>query len=287
MQHHGWLKKRSSGKIKSWRRFTLRVFYTLHSSFSLSFLLVHSSVRRYVLVDSTASLYYFDHECTSIENKNKIKGTRHLTSFFANVGALQNNLPKSSDVDRAFMFVTSDSRKPMMLVVADTIEEKNKWIEFLTDLFMREKLFDLQFLRESMFCNPSRQISSQLHYFPNQSTPFTIRRVNFPVNIFVMICLFVGDVHEAVSMKFVCRGWNACWKLFEPKILHWLVRFGQVEAGYRWKFWCHQLNITHGIDKASFARLIEQSTEFNQYEITKDVNRAFGTSTGKRMIERR
>lgn len=184
------------------------------------------------------------------------------------------------------MFVTSDPRKPMMLVVAETVEEKHQWIEYLTNLFMREKLFDLQFLRESMFCNSSRQgflSISSLH----QPSPFTIRGRNLPVRIFAIITLYIGDVSEATSMKFVCRGWNECWKLCHPKLLHWLVRFGRVEPGYRWKFWCHQLNITHGIERANFSQLVDQSTEFNRYEITKDVNRAFGTSTGKRMIERR
>jgi hypothetical protein len=276
MEACGWLKKRSSGKIISWRRFALY--------FSPDFISSSSSSRRYVVVDQSATLKYYDRECSTSEERNKFRGTRQLTSFFANVGALQKNLPKSSDVDRAFMFVTSDPRKPMMLVVAESIEEKFRWIEFLTELFLKEKLFDLNFLKESMFYSPSHQFTLPSLQKPS---PFSVREINFPLQVYALISLFLGDVREVVALNYVCRGWNQSWKLSQPKLLHFLVRFGQVETNYRWSFWCHQLCISQWLDKDEFSQLIEQSTEFNQYEITKDVNRAFGTSTGKRMIERR
>jgi hypothetical protein len=239
-----------------------------------------------VIVDHKATLKYYERECLTPEDRDKHRGSRQLTSFFANVGALQKDLPKSSDVDRAFMFVTSDPRKPMMLVVAESIEEKLRWIEFLTELFLKEKLFDLTFLKESMFLSPSSQITLPLP-LTHAPSPFSVQNISLPLQVYVLISLFLGDVREVASLNFVCRGWNESWRLCQPKLLHWLVRFGQVETNYRWNFWCNQLGISQWVEKDQFSGLVEQSSEFNRYEITKDVNRAFGTSTGKRMIERR
>lgn len=200
------------------------------------------------------------------------------------------------------MFVTSDSRKPMVLVVAESFEEKQKWINFLNDLFFKEKLSDFHFLKESMYftynitsqLKPSSSSTSSSSTSSTTTTTVSQNNITFhinsyelPLNCYLLISLYIGDVSKVVSLNFVCRNWNNIWKVCQPNLMSWLIRFGQVQPGYRWIFWCSLLNITHGIEKEEFHSLIERATDFNKYEITKDVNRAFGTSTGKRMTERR
>jgi hypothetical protein len=185
------------------------------------------------------------------------------------------------------MFVTSDPRKSMMLVVADTSEEKSQWLQFLTDLFLREKLFDLCFLKVSMFVPPQRQHELNLDSV-SRSSPFSIRDTVIPLSLYVSIALFVGDLSEVVAMSRVCRGWHESWALCQPRLLRWVVRGGGIGSWCRWAVWCHQLQVeASGVSVDELNTLATQSSEFNRYEIAKDVNRAYGTSTGKRMIERR
>jgi hypothetical protein len=185
------------------------------------------------------------------------------------------------------MFVTSDPSKSMMLVVADTAEEKARWLHFLTDLFLREKLFDLSFLKESLFVAPLRQHGLAIEALSRPS-PFSVHGIALPLPLYALIALFVGDLSEVVAMTRVSRAWHESWTLCQPKLLQWLVRAGGIGSWYRWAFWCDQLEITvHGVSTDQLSALAAESSDFNRYEIAKDVNRAFGTSTGKRMIERR
>ena len=302
MEISGWLKKRSSGKFKSWNRsfFSPSLFYCLIPSYycfyfppsSLTSISLFSLLfRRYFVLNQSGILKYYDHKVTSQIN-DKSKRIYTLTNFFTNVGAFERNIPHFSDINWAFMFVTSDSIKPMLLVIAESIEEKNKWITFLNDLFLKEKLTDLYFLKESMYYNSfssSNSLNSSLKILSSQlkNQSFNIQRFSFPLNCYHLISLFIGDIYEVTTLNFVCKNWNHVWKVSQPFLTNWLIRYGHVQPCYRWGFWCSLLQIQQGIDKEEFHSLIESATEFNKYEIIKDVNRAFGTSTGKRMIERR
>lgn len=259
MELSGWLHKRSSGRVKSWKR-------------------------RYFIFNQEGVLYYYSKEPS--ENSSKLKGSLQITSFSDNVGSLKRKIPKQFDPKNAIVLTTTHPGKQIFLVVAESAEQKQHWLTGLDTCFQPERSLDI-----------SAILSSQTDYYGNIFDIDDILLDNDDVNcehgflppvVQRRIACFIGDIHDVVRLSGVSKTcYHSLRYSSRSKMWMWLVRHGALQERRRWKFWCHVMNSERPTNRDEFNRLIREASVFNKYEIDKDVNRAFGVSVSKRVTERR
>lgn len=259
MEIRGWLFKRSSGRVKSWKR-------------------------RYFVLDQNCVLQYFS--CDPVEKEAKFKGSLQITSFVDNAGPLKKKIPRQHSESNAILFTTTDPNKQLFLVVTESSSDKDMWISQMNKLFLPERTLDLSRILSQSSINYGSRFDMQ--EIVTDSNGFADIDKLLPSNVHKLIACFLGDIQQVALLSGVSKEWRSSLHLdLNSKLWTWLVRQGTVKERNRWKFWCLAIGAPSAADRTEFNELIQSASTFNKYEIEKDVNRAFGVSISKRMTDRR
>ena len=267
MELRGWLHKRSSGAVKSWKR-------------------------RFFICDKDCVLRYYKNDPDV--HPSDPKGTLQITSFSDNAGRLQKKIPRQFDPNNSLLFTTTDSNKQWFLVVAETVEDKIYWTNGMTALFQPELSLDISSILSSTSTNYGcrfdlTEIINHTDEPGNSSSSEAMPTVLcLPPQAHRLIACCIGDLRSVCLLSMVSKSWHSSLKCKARSVLWtWLVRQGSLTNCTRWRFWRHVIGAHEKIGTDRFNDLIHTATAFNKYEIEKDVNRAFGVSVSKRMTERR
>jgi len=245
---------------------------------------VKSWKRRFFTLDKHCTLRYFDND-PQVTASYKLKGSLHITNYSQNVNS--SKIPRLYDSQFAFSVTTTDPKKAMMIMVADSLEEKMKWLEDFSKCLRREAALDMSNIMDTMIVNGKQDCLENLLRTAGRIDTSPNER-SLPANCCILIACYIGDVSSVARLSGVNSRWHSVLSYRTNELLRqWLVRYGTVSIACRWKFWCYTLAVDRFVEPDTFSGLISQASDFNKFEIDKDVNRAYGTSVSKRMTDRR
>ena len=278
MEARGWLYKRTTGRIITWKK-------------------------RYFVLDKNCVMTQFKNDITSSsspKSKPQPSSSFQVTGFSENIGS-NIKIPKQFDQSLGILLNTSNPKSPQRIILASNIQEKRLWINSLASCLRKEANFDVRSIVElGDTVNKEvelNRILRSLKVTPPISLDGDTRKgeEKLTKDVRNLICAFVGNLVDVVKLSVVSRAWqNAIGfrrhNRKQPSIFSWIVRHGEPLSQdlYRWYFW-QFLTENYGENEINIDAFDEYSNlanDFVKFEIKKDVDRAFGV-TDKRATQRR